>query len=83
MYVGSWVKILGESFGMLHIDFVSFMSNLSSIMASRTTKGIAENAYPMLGRMIVLRILFVCCSEVGERSRAMLLYFILVVVMSF
>ena len=33
---GSWEKMLGESLGMLHMDFVSLMRSLSNFLMSET-----------------------------------------------
>ena len=38
---GSWARMLGESLGMLLMDFVSLMRSLSSFLMSMTKKSVA------------------------------------------
>ena len=79
----SWEEVKGINSKCFHGDFVSLMRSLSNLGMSRMENWTVYKAYSPLGWLIVLRIFIFCCIEVDERCRAVLCFFILVVVISF
>ena len=63
---GSLGRMLEESLGMLHVDFMSLIRRLSNFLMFRIEKGVA---YSMPKQMTVLRIFIFCCSDKGGSSK--------------
>lgn len=78
-----WEEVKGINSKCFHGDFVSLMRSLSNLGMSGMENWMVYKVYSQPGWLIVLKILIFCCIEVDERSRAVLCFFILVVVISF